>query len=105
MSKRVEVLNLYRRILRASSRWDRVEERAALKAEAMELFRKNRSLRDDQIDERLFEGTSRLELALHYKNAQPRLYHVQKGTDSDVESVEKFQKKNKAKYMASYDLD
>lgn len=102
MSLRSRVLSLYRRVLREVHRWPVEEERGALRTEAETLFRQNAALTDAaQIEERVFEGTTRLELSLHYGKASPRLYYMQKGTrDHDAESVaETFQV---GAYMKSY---
>jgi hypothetical protein len=105
MSRRREVLSLYRKILREGKRWELESERPGILDEARLLFRKNRSIEESLIESRLFEGVSRMELALHYKNASPRLFYSQKGTDPDCDSVQKNFKKNHPAYMASYDLD
>ncbi|SPR01919.1 Complex 1 LYR protein domain-containing protein [Plasmodiophora brassicae] len=73
-------LNLYRRILRASRRFGPDEGRT-IRDEARSLFEKNAALTDAQeIDAKLFEGNTRVDLALHYGIASPRLYNVTRGT-------------------------
>eukprot|EP00474_Spongospora_subterranea_P006649 CRZ07107.1 hypothetical protein [Spongospora subterranea] len=69
-------LRLYRHILRASRRFDS-ETRIAVKSEAATLFRHNANLTDPkEVQSKMFEASSRLELAKHYGIAYPRLYNV-----------------------------
>ncbi|XP_064405768.1 LYR motif-containing protein 1-like isoform X2 [Halichondria panicea] len=76
---RREVLSVYRRILRVSVIWeagvtgDTLAEREYIRNETTSLFRKNREIRDpDEIRMCLAEASSRLEMALHYRNPYPR---------------------------------
>jgi hypothetical protein len=80
--QRERVLKLYRAILRAAKTHfrDQPETFADVYAEARTLFRKNASLRGaEEIERKLFEGESRLEMALHYGIPYPRQYHLSPG--------------------------
>ncbi|KAK4529337.1 hypothetical protein CCYA_CCYA01G0194 [Cyanidiococcus yangmingshanensis] len=80
--QRERALNLYRAILRAAKArfQDQPETLADVYAEAKTLFRKNAPLRDaEEIERKLFEGESRLEMALHYGIPYPRQYHLSPG--------------------------
>ncbi|BAM83342.1 hypothetical protein, conserved [Cyanidioschyzon merolae strain 10D] len=80
--QRSRVLSLYRTILRTAKRrfQDQPETVDSVCAEARQLFRRNASLRDPQdIERKLFEAESRLELALHYGIPFPRAYHLSPG--------------------------
>jgi hypothetical protein len=71
---RVAALSLYRRILRAGRAWPEASEREYIRNEAHALFAANRALRDpEEVKKKLFEGESRLALAIHYKIPYPRL--------------------------------
>ena len=76
MSLRSQAISLYRRILRAGTTWEGpLQEREYIREEARSLFRRNMALQDPrQIQEKVFEAESRLELALHYHNPYPRMY-------------------------------
>mmetsp|Transcript_11406 Transcript_11406/g.23127 ORF Transcript_11406/g.23127 Transcript_11406/m.23127 type:complete len:156 (-) Transcript_11406:1222-1689(-) len=75
------VRSLYRRILRSARTWEGLEERNYVRNEAHTLFHKNAGLtRPSEIQEKLFEGESRLELALHYRIPYPRPYNVTPGS-------------------------
>ena len=78
---RSQVLAQYRRIFREAARWENVGEREGIREEARSLFRKNRNLPEEDVKERLDEADARIELALHYRIASPRLQYAQKGTE------------------------
>ena len=101
---RAQALSLYRRIFREARAWQNEGERDAIREEARSLFRKNLDLAEDQVPDKLFEGESRVELALHYRVYSPRLSYVQKGTeDHDAESLRR--SRVRPRYMDSYDFD
>jgi hypothetical protein len=66
-SLRNEALILYRRLLRAANEWEGpLEEKEYIRTETRELFQQNKDLTDPElIREKLFEGETRMELALH----------------------------------------
>jgi hypothetical protein len=99
---RPQVLSLYRKILRAGKTWTGpIEERSYILTEARSLFRRNKGVKDvGTIQEKLFEGQSRLELGLHYKIPWPRLYNAPPRTTSET-LKEKFEQAKPA-YMHSY---
>jgi len=86
MSKRLEVIRLYRKIIRGGNHWKDVNsttgnqitnEKQYILEEARTLFRKNKDLKDpEMINAKIFEGNSRYELAKHYNIPFPRLYNV-----------------------------
>jgi hypothetical protein len=87
---RSRVLGLYRRIFREAKVWENVAERDDIRAEAREVFRNNRDLPAAQVEQKLNEGDTRIELAKHYRIAAPRPVYAQKGTNpGDIE--EKYQ--------------
>mmetsp|Transcript_35942 Transcript_35942/g.143667 ORF Transcript_35942/g.143667 Transcript_35942/m.143667 type:complete len:99 (+) Transcript_35942:260-556(+) len=64
----------------------------------MNLFRKNQFVVGvEEIEEKLFEGESRLELALHYKIPYPRPSNVSPGATG------KSKETPRPAYMSSYD--
>eukprot|EP00906_Rhabdomonas_costata_P035117 RCo049359 len=81
-----EVLRLYRTILKEGESWgsrrarralefpEEVEtERKYIRWEAQRLFKRNKNITDMSIiDAKIFEATTRLELAQHYQNPYPR---------------------------------
>ncbi|XP_046854860.1 LYR motif containing protein 1-like isoform X3 [Xenia sp. Carnegie-2017] len=81
MSKRNEVISLYRQILRVAKNWkassnlakDTLEERKYIMKECRQQFRENSKLKNPmEIERCLEEAKTRLELALHYGNPYPR---------------------------------
>jgi uncharacterized membrane protein YgcG len=80
MAQRAQVLQLYRSLMRAGRTWPTVEEREYILSESRRLFRQNVELEDPaQIDKKLFEATSRWELAKYYGIAAPRYFYNQPG--------------------------
>ena len=80
MAQRAQVLQLYRSLMRAGRTWPTVEEREYILSESRRLFRQNVGLEDPaQIDKKLFEATSRWELAKYYGIAAPRYFYNQPG--------------------------
>jgi|EP01047_Picozoa_sp_COSAG01_P076729 hypothetical protein len=72
LSTATRVLRLYRQLLCAGRTWPVYEERKYIARETQRLFRQNRGLRDEaQIEAKIFEATSRWELAQFYKIAAP----------------------------------
>jgi len=77
------VLRLYRRILREGRRWEGpAEERDYIAEEARRLFRQNAVLHGgpEELERKMFEGESRLEIGLHYRIPYPRFAHFDKNT-------------------------
>eukprot|EP00168_Porphyra_purpurea_P008764 TRINITY_DN2122_c0_g1_i3.p3 TRINITY_DN2122_c0_g1~~TRINITY_DN2122_c0_g1_i3.p3 ORF type:complete len:101 (+),score=31.58 TRINITY_DN2122_c0_g1_i3:197-499(+) len=80
MAQRVRALGLYHRILRACKDWKSPAEATDLRAEARTLFAQNAGLTEPAaIEAKLFEGESRVDLAIFYGIAAPRLPHVVPG--------------------------
>ncbi|KAF5889364.1 LYR motif-containing protein 1, partial [Clarias magur] len=80
-SRRVEVLALYRRVLRIARSWqaqsslrhDTEKERTYITQEARSLFTQNKHLTDPElISKCVAECEARIELGLHYRNPYPR---------------------------------
>ncbi|KAK3572468.1 hypothetical protein QTP86_033282 [Hemibagrus guttatus] len=78
---RVEVLALYRQVLRLARNWqaqsgfahDTETERKYITQEARSLFRRNQHLTDPElISKCVAECEARIELGLHYRNPYPR---------------------------------
>lgn len=80
MAQRTEVLRTYRMLMRAGRTWPTVSERQYILSEARRLFRLNRALEDPaKIEKKLFEASSRWELAQFYGIAAPRYFYNQPG--------------------------
>jgi hypothetical protein len=76
-----QVLRLYRKILVTGRTWPNVPERSYIQSEAARLFRENQDLKTvEAIERKLFEATSRYDLAKFYKIAAPRYFYNQPGT-------------------------
>ncbi|PRW58577.1 LYR motif-containing 1 [Chlorella sorokiniana] len=76
---RRQALSLYRRLLRAAREWKgSTEEADYIRQEARQQFRANRldARSEAAVAQALEEGEKRLELALHYGIAFPRLHHA-----------------------------
>lgn len=88
-SRSTEVLGIYRTILQTAAQWKQVEldrdptssevrkrvqsERQYIRWEAKRLFKRNKNITSvERIDRKIFEATSRLELANHYQIPYPR---------------------------------
>ena len=72
LSTATRVLRLYRQLLCAGRTWPVLEERAYIARETRRLFRQNRDVKDvNQIEAKIFEATSRWELAQFYRIAAP----------------------------------
>ena len=70
-------MGLYRRILRAAERFESAADRSYIRSEAGRLFRVNAGERDpEEVEKKLFEGESRLELGVHYGIPYPRPFNV-----------------------------
>ena len=80
MAQRTEVLRTYRMLMRAGRTWPTVSERQYILSEARRLFRLNRALEEPaKIEKKLFEASSRWELAQFYGIAAPRYFYNQPG--------------------------
>ena len=86
---RVEVLSLYRRLLRLSRTWratdpnETATERQFIADETKTLFRQNRHVQNEsQIVEHMREAEARMTMAEHYRNPYPRPVNLPKGTYS-----------------------
>ncbi|GJQ13777.1 hypothetical protein GpartN1_g5568.t1 [Galdieria partita] len=95
-----QVLQLYRDILRVAKTWKEPDEAQYIREEADRLFHQNKNVASqEEIEEKLFEGRTRLELGIHYKIPYPRPYHVVPGATGKTRDM------IKPAYMASYDWD
>ena len=98
---RIRALRLYRQIIRTGKQWKVPTEQEYILNETRTLFRKNKSLTSQkEIDEKIFEGQSRLELGLHYQIPYPRLYNAPAGATPD-HLKEGMASKNKS-YTSAY---
>jgi len=77
MALRQNARALFRDALRVAREWEgSAEEAEYIRKEARRLFRSDLpSGNPREVEHRIEEGKKRLELALHYKIAYPRLYH------------------------------
>jgi len=76
------------------------EEAQYIREEAYRLFHENKHITSqEEIEEKLFEGRTRLELGIHYKIPYPRPYHVVPGATGKTRDM------IKPAYMASYPWD
>ena len=105
LATKPKVLSLYKRILRTGKNWEEIggnpEDSQFILTEARDLFHKNKDIQDNEkIETKIFEGESRLELALHYKIPYPRLFNIAHGTNVESDGVLKG--KVTPKYMDSY---
>lgn len=84
-SQRLQVLSLYRQALRLSRCWkalsgtqeETTQERAYIREEARNLFRKNQhETSEAKIKDLLREGETRIGLAQHYGTPYPRLMNM-----------------------------
>ena len=113
---RGEVLRLYSRIFRVARGWraqDRNEtkvEQNYMKEEARMLFRKNKSLTDeDQIKLHIIEAEARLTMAEHYGNPYPRPVNLPKTSFSKREgkkvgkAIQKMNEMSRPVYLRSSD--
>eukprot|EP00871_Galdieria_phlegrea_P005166 jgi/Galph1/5650/GphlegSOOS_G4260.1 len=99
-STRKQVLQLYRKIFGVAKTWKDADEAEYIRQEARRLFRLNKDLQSSQeIEEKLFEGQSRVELGIHYRIPYPRPYHVVPGATGKTRDMVK------PAYMASYQWD
>eukprot|EP00698_Gefionella_okellyi_P007629 TRINITY_DN1864_c0_g1_i3.p1 TRINITY_DN1864_c0_g1~~TRINITY_DN1864_c0_g1_i3.p1 ORF type:complete len:110 (+),score=14.95 TRINITY_DN1864_c0_g1_i3:115-444(+) len=82
MAARRPALDLYRKILRESRGypWKSDGDKSTVMAEVKALFHEGKQIKDPKlVADKLFEGQSRLDLALHYKIPYPRLHNVPTG--------------------------
>lgn len=100
LPSRSRVLSLYKRILQTGKNWEGTAEDAQyIQKEAKKLFRRNSNLNDQkQIEEKIFEAETRLELGLHYKIPYPRPSNV--GPETTTDTVKR--KRVLPRYMDSY---
>ncbi|KAF7709024.1 LYR motif containing protein 1 isoform X2 [Silurus meridionalis] len=115
--RRVEVLALYRRVLRIARSWeaqsaitnDTKTERKYITQEAHSLFRQNQHLTDPElINKCIAECEARIELGLHYRNPYPRPSYLppmglatQKGRK--LRAQQRLRKQAKPVYLQSHD--
>src|SRR5690625_129045 len=87
MNTSSKALSLYRQILRTGKNWKGSEtEREYIFEEAHKLFRKNKNeTNQKEIEALIFEGQTRMELAIHYKIPYPRLSNYLMG-ESEISS-------------------
>ena len=80
-----------RRMLRTSRGWEGeggIEEAKYIITETSRVFRERRHLADPaEVSKALEEGEERLQMALHYKIAYPRMPHVALSGGGDVKNV------------------
>ncbi|XP_027013578.1 LYR motif containing protein 1 [Tachysurus fulvidraco] len=114
--RRVEVLGLYRKVLRLSRSWqaqsglthDTETERKYITQEARSLFKQNQHLTDPElISKCVAECEARIELGLHYRNPYPRPSYLppmglatQKG--SKLRGQQRLRKQAKPVYLQSH---
>jgi len=116
MALRTEVLRLYSRILRLSRSWvatnplETAVERDYIKAEAVHLFKKNKTITEAvEIKERIREAEARLTMAEHYKNPYPRPVNLPKRSYSKMEgkkigkAIKKMNDQSRPVYLKSTD--
>ncbi|XP_034161382.2 LYR motif containing protein 1 isoform X2 [Pangasianodon hypophthalmus] len=115
--RRLEVLALYRRVLRIARSWqaqsalahDTETERKYITQEARSLFRQNQHLTDPELISRcVAECEARIELGLHYRNPYPRPLYLppmglatQKGRK--LRAQQRLRKQAKPVYLQSHD--
>ncbi|CAN8002758.1 unnamed protein product [Ixodes hexagonus] len=114
---RRDVLRLYKQMLRTGRTWaaqspeKTQEEQFYIISETKELFRKNKSVTDEEtIKECLREAQSRLDLALHYGNPYPRPVNVAATALSpcqarNLKSQQKLWKQSRPVYIRSIDIE
>jgi len=100
MASRGKVLDLYRRIFQTARSWPKADEAAYIRSEARTLFNKNKHISDPElVEKKLFEGESRLQMAIHYKIPYPRMSYAPPNTrEGQLAS-----KRIKQAYMDSYE--
>ncbi len=69
---------MYKQILELARKWSGpLEEKNYIVKEAQTLFRQNKNITSpESIEEKIFEASSRMELAAHYKIPYPRYYNA-----------------------------
>ncbi|KAA8494032.1 LYR motif-containing protein 1 [Porphyridium purpureum] len=89
-SAHTRAISLFRKIMRAAHRWEAPDEREYIRKEAYTLFRQNSGLTDaEQIEAKLHEATTRLELGLYYGIPYPRpTYTFPGATGQETEGVQ-----------------
>ncbi|XP_022517886.1 LYR motif containing protein 1 [Astyanax mexicanus] len=112
---RVQVLSLYRRVLRIGRSWraqsesETERERKYITEEARHLFRLNQQLTDPESVQRcVSECEARIEIGLHYRNPYPRPLYLppmglatQKGRK--LKAQQRLRKQAKPVYLESHD--
>ena len=90
--KRQQVLQLYRDILRLAKTWEAkvpsetVKEKDFIRSEARTMFRANKDISDaEELDKKLDEAKTRLEIAKHYRIPYPRPVYFATGTLTRLE--------------------
>ncbi|XP_076827062.1 LYR motif containing protein 1 [Brachyhypopomus gauderio] len=114
---RIEVLSLYRRVLRIARGWhaqsdlprDTETERKYIVQEARALFRHNEKLTDQEsIKKCIAECEARIDIGMHYRNPYPRPLYLppmglatQKGRR--LQAQQRLRKQAKPLYLQSHD--
>ncbi|KAJ7295691.1 hypothetical protein O6H91_07G015800 [Diphasiastrum complanatum] len=88
MEIRARALGLYRSLLRSARTWPGPpSEKTYILEESRLLFRKYQHLSDPtEINQKLFEGETRFEIAWHYKIPYPRLHNLATGSVAEKPS-------------------
>ena len=91
-SRKSQVIQLYREILRLAKTWEAkvpsetAQEKDFIRSEARLMFRANKNISSDQeIDKKLEEGRNRLEIARHYRIPYPRPVYYATGSVTRME--------------------
>ncbi|KAL3689100.1 hypothetical protein R1sor_015409 [Riccia sorocarpa] len=85
---RARALALYRKLLRAARAWPGPEaEKQYIRTESRSQFEANRHITKlEEIDQKIFEGESRHDIAWHYKIPYPRLHNFPVGSFTEKPS-------------------
>eukprot|EP01117_Protostelium_nocturnum_P009652 TRINITY_DN3451_c0_g1_i1.p1 TRINITY_DN3451_c0_g1~~TRINITY_DN3451_c0_g1_i1.p1 ORF type:complete len:124 (-),score=27.69 TRINITY_DN3451_c0_g1_i1:385-717(-) len=106
MAHRMEVIGLYRSIMKMARRWEGgPAEKRYIRNEARNLFQKNKDLSDEsQISAKIFEGRSRMELAEHYRIPYPKFFNAPPGVSPNQMLKDPEHNVIQPSYLNSYDL-
>jgi len=89
--KRSQVIELYKNILRLAKTWEAkvpsetAREQEFIRSEARYLFRLNKDINEAEVEKKLEEGRTRLEIARHYRIPYPRPVYYGTGTQTKIE--------------------
>ncbi len=113
---RLQVLAMYRRLLRVGRRWQAkvpeqtATERAYITEETKKLFRQNAGVSDaEQVRQHLLEAETRLTMAEHYRIPYPRPVNLPARSFAPKEgkkkgkAIEKLNERSKPVYVKSID--